>query len=167
MVFPVSATLPPARPIPVVVRQCQSRMSTKRPAIAAAAKGDMKAAMGQFDAIAGKRLYILDYVELGDMAPAGVTNKLLTGWFAACKIITRKASMFTADCYVTPVVEGRDPVPYIYLPGLKNLGLVEPICGEREAPAEVTYLDDGSKYWCDETGKPRQKKLPREVPSLY
>lgn len=68
-----------AGPNPMLIKRVATALSTKFPL----QDSQYKQVMGKDDslseAIASKRLYILDYVELGSMAPAGVTNKLLTG----------------------------------------------------------------------------------------
>ncbi|TAK84284.1 MAG: AraC family transcriptional regulator, partial [Aquabacterium sp.] len=75
----VFAHLRVAGPNPMLIK----RVNTALPAKFPFQDSQYRQVMGNDDslseAIASKRLYILDYVQLGDMAPAAVTNKLLTG----------------------------------------------------------------------------------------
>ena len=75
----VFAHLRVAGPNPMLIKRVERALPAKFPL----SDAQYRQVMGDNDslaqAMADKRLYILDYVQLGDMAPAGVTNKLLTG----------------------------------------------------------------------------------------
>lgn len=68
-----------AGPNPMLIKRVDAALPAKFPL----QDSQYRQVMGNDDslseAMASKRLYILDYVQLGGMAPAGVTNKLLTG----------------------------------------------------------------------------------------
>jgi arachidonate 15-lipoxygenase len=75
----VFAHLRVAGPNPMLIKRVDGALPAKFPL----QDSQYRQVMGNDDslaeAVADKRLYILDYVQLGGMAPAGVTNKLLTG----------------------------------------------------------------------------------------